>query len=181
MPYPSLFSFLETLIIDLGGTSGSLGSQDSADIFTLNDGVVAAPIICYESIFGDYVNDFVEKGANVITIITNDGWWHDSPGYKQHLHYAVLRAIETRRFVARSANTGVSAFISPTGKILQQTKFWVPDVLKSDIYINNQKTFYTLYGDYIGIMAKYLSFIFLMVAFFGSFFKSFLSSYHRGK
>ncbi|MGZ5242980.1 MAG: apolipoprotein N-acyltransferase [Bacteroidia bacterium] len=169
MPYPAVFGLLESLIIDLGGASGSLGSQDSAGVFNAGNGIVAAPIICYESIFGDYVNDFVHKGANIITIITNDGWWRETPGHRQHLHYAVLRAIETRRFIARSANTGISCYILPTGKILQPTKFWEPAVLKSGVFLNNDLTFYTLYGDYIGSAAKYISFIFLFIAFFGRF------------
>ncbi len=166
-PYPELLGFLNNLVIDMGGPSGSMGSQDSAGVFKAGNGIVAAPIICYESIFGDYVNDFVQKGANIITIITNDGWWENTPGHKQHLNYAVLRAIETRRFIARSANTGISCYILPNGKILQPTKYWEPAVLKSGIYINNDKTFYTIYGDYIGVFAKYLSFIFLFLAFFG--------------
>jgi len=67
-----------------------------------------APIICYESVFGEFVTDYVKKGAQALFIITNDGWWKNTNGYKQHLYFASLRAIETRRQVVRAANTGVS-------------------------------------------------------------------------
>ena len=75
-----------------------------------------APIICYESVFGKYVTEYVKKGANALFIITNDGWWKNTNGYKQHLSFASIRAIETRRPVARAANTGVSCIIDIRGK-----------------------------------------------------------------
>ena len=65
--------------------------------------------------------DYVRSGADLLSIITNDGWWKDTPGYRQHLTYASLRAIETRRAIARSANTGTSAFVDVLGNILQPT------------------------------------------------------------
>ena len=71
-----------------------------------------APIICYESVYGEYVTEYVRKGANILAIITNDGWWSESQGYKQHLSYARIRAIETRRNILRSANTGSSAILN---------------------------------------------------------------------
>lgn len=167
MPYPRFLGFLEKFAIDLGGSSGSLGSQDSSMVFNIGNGVVAAPIICYESIFGEYVSSFVRKGANVITIITNDGWWENTPGYRQHLEYGALRAIETRRFVARSANTGVSAFILPSGDIISETGFWTPAVLKSRYVLNNQLTFYVRHGDFIAKIALFVSIIMFLIAIFG--------------
>lgn len=150
MPYPGALSFLERFSIDEGGASGSLGSQDTPTIFHINDTLKVAPVICYESIFGDHIRGFVKKGADFIAIITNDGWWKNSPGYMQHLYFGALSAIETRRFIVRSANTGVSCFILPSGTIVQPTEYWVPAAIKSPIYINNNITFYTRYGDYIG-------------------------------
>lgn len=150
MPYPGLLSFMERFAISEGGTSGSLGSQDTPTVFKINDTLKVCPVICYESIFGAHVGRFVKKGADIITIITNDGWWYESPGYKQHLSYATLRAIETRRFIARAANTGVSCFIWPSGEIFDQTEYGKPAAIKSALFINHQITFYTRYGDYIG-------------------------------
>lgn len=171
MPYPQVFGFLEDLAIDLGGTSGSLGSQDSAMVFPIDNKMTAAPVICYESIFGEYVAEYVRKGANFIVIITNDGWWKNSAGYKQHLHYAALRAVETRTMIARSANTGVSAFILPSGTIFSQTEFWKQSVIKSPFILNNTKTFYVLHGDYIARFAIFISVVLLILAFVGRFLK----------
>lgn len=151
MPYPRIFGFLEDFAIELGGTSGSLGAQDEAGVFTgLN---TVAPVICYESIFGNYVADYVRKGAEFICIITNDGWWGNTEGYMQHCAYASLRAIETRRAIARSANTGISCFIDATGQRSQDTDWWEPAVIKGKIKPDSILTFYVRFGDYIGWLA----------------------------
>jgi len=151
MPYPQIFGFLEDFAIELGGTSGSLGAQDEAGVFTgLN---TVAPVICYESIFGNYVADYVRKGAEFICIITNDGWWGDTEGYMQHYAYASLRAIETRRSIARSANTGISCFIDATGQRTQATDWWKPAVIKGKIKPDSALTFYVRFGDYMGWLA----------------------------
>lgn len=98
---------------------------------------------------GSYVAQYVKKGAQFIAIITNDGWWENTSGKDQHLEYAKLRAIETRRWVCRSANTGISAFINQRGDIVQQSKWWVKTALKQDINLNSDLTFYVKHGDYI--------------------------------
>ena len=100
IPFAWIFGHLESLAINLGGTVGSLGTQAERSVFQHPKGYANfAPIICYESVYGDYVADYVRKGAQVLCIMTNDGWWGDTPGYKQHLSYARLRAIETGRWV----------------------------------------------------------------------------------
>ncbi|MGZ3867314.1 MAG: apolipoprotein N-acyltransferase [Bacteroidia bacterium] len=150
MPYPAFFKPLEKLAIDLGGTSGSLGTQEEREVFFNKDkSVGVAPVICFESVFGEYVTDYVKKGANLIFIITNDGWWRDSPGYRHHLNYARLRAIETRKPIARCANTGISCFINEKGEISEETKWWEPAVIKAFLIPNNEQTFYTRFGDWI--------------------------------
>jgi len=163
MPYPKLFKFLQKLTINLGGTSGSLGKQDYPSIFKINDELIVAPVICYESVFGEYIGKFVQLGANIITVMTNDGWWGNTPGHKQHFYYARLRAIEHRKFIVRSANTGISGFIDPDGNIINKTEFWTDDVIKVPVSINNQKTFYTKNGDYLGRMAAVLSLVFMVI------------------
>ncbi len=150
MPFPFIFKYLGQFAIDLGGTIGSLGTQEERTVLTSSDNTMkAAPVVCYESIYGEYVGDYIKNGANFIAIITNDGWWGDTPGYKQHLKFGALRAIETRRWIARSANTGISCFINPLGEIQQPTEWWVPSVITGNIELNNDLTFYTRYGDYI--------------------------------
>ncbi|MBI1223308.1 MAG: apolipoprotein N-acyltransferase [Bacteroidetes bacterium] len=166
MPYPAIFGFLEKLTIDLGGTSGSLGSSDSAAIFSVMDThLKIAPIICYESVFGEYVGEYVRNGANLLVIITNDGWWKDTPGYKQHFLYARLRAIENRMYVARSANTGVSGFISPMGDVLMQSDWWTQDALRYPLPAEPGETFYSQSGDYIGKIAAFFSILILVGSF----------------
>ena len=110
MPYANVLGFLEKLTIKLGGTMRSHGTQEFRNAFVSpQDGTRVGPVICWESVFGEYVTDYVgEAGANFLFIITNDGWWRNTPGHRQHNAFARLRAIETRRSVARSANTGIS-------------------------------------------------------------------------
>ncbi|NVO19470.1 MAG: apolipoprotein N-acyltransferase [Bacteroidetes bacterium] len=150
MPYPRLFKFLEKFALDLGGTVGTLGSDAEQIPFMINDSLKIAPVICYESVYGEFVNEFVSRGANAIFVITNDGWWGNTPGHRQHLLFSVLRAIETRRSVARSANTGVSCFINQRGDISQRTDYWVPAAIRSKMNTNSEITFYVKHGDYIG-------------------------------
>jgi apolipoprotein N-acyltransferase len=163
LPFPFIFKYLGDAAIDLGGTAGSLGMQEERGVLVSPDQQLkAAPVICYESIYGEYVGEYINNGANFIAIITNDGWWGDTPGYKQHLKYGALRAIETRCWIARSANTGISCFINPEGEIEQATDWWVPAVIKGKIAMREQLTFYTRYGDYIARAAMYLSFILII-------------------
>ncbi len=163
MPFPFIFKYFEKFAIDLGGTSGSLGLQDERTVFYSPDRTVgAAPVICYESVYGEYVSTYVNNGADFIAIITNDGWWGDTPGYKQHLKYGALRAIETRKWIARSANTGISCFIDPMGNIKQATSWWQPAVIEQKISLSDNKTFYTRYGDYIARAAFYSSLLLLI-------------------
>ena len=154
MPYSWLLKPLGDLALDLGGTVGGLGIQDEAEVFTwpLKD-VIVAPIICYESTFGEHVGEFVQKGANLICVMTNDGWWGYTAGHKQHLLLAKLRAIEHRRYIARCANTGVSAFINWNGEIEAETKYWEKACIVQNIPLNNTNTFYTTHGDYLGRIA----------------------------
>lgn len=162
MPFPAVFGFLENFAIDLGGTAGSLGSNVEPNVFT-GDSIVAAPVICYESVYGDYIGEYVRKGANLICIMTNDGWWKDTPGYRQHCQYARLRAIEHRRSIARSANTGISCFINQKGEIQQATSWWQDDCIRANLNLNNNLTFYSHYGDLWGISSAFLS-LFLLTA-----------------
>ena len=162
MPLQWLLKPLMNLAIDMGGTSGTLGTQEDQIPFFTKDSIGISPAICYESIYGDVNAEFVENGAQILGIITNDGWWSDSPGYKQHVSYARLRAIESRKWVARSANTGISCFIDPWGHVLQQSDWWVEAVLKMTVYPNKVMTFYSKYGDYLGRIASFLSVLMLL-------------------
>lgn len=167
MPFPELFKHLDAFAIDLGGISGSLGMQEIPSVFTnKKDNRVVAPVICYESIYGDYLSEYIRQGASLIFIITNDGWWSDTPGYRQHLKYGMLRAIEFRRSIARSANTGISCFINQRGDILMPTEWWKPDAIKATINANTQMTIYARTGDALGVIAAVGSIVFVTVLLF---------------
>ncbi len=149
MPFGDALSFMKPVFEHLGGATGSYAGQSEPGVFYSQSGIGVDPVICYESIWGEYIAESVHKGAQFIAIITNDGWWENTSGKDQHLDYAKLRAIETRRWVCRSANTGISAFINQRGDIVQHTKWWVKTAIKQDINLNSDLTFYVLYGDYI--------------------------------
>jgi apolipoprotein N-acyltransferase len=165
MPYPKVMGFLNFLSQDLGGMTGSLGKQKERAVFELG-GVKAAPVICYESIFGGFTTGYVrEKGANLLAVVTNDGWWGDTDGYRQHMAFARLRAIENRRDVVRSANTGISCFINQRGDVVSQTDWWVQTALSGTVHLNEKLSFYTKYGDYLGRSAAFLGILLYLVAF----------------
>lgn len=161
LPLRFITKYIED-VFDLGGTSGTLGVEDEAKVFSFGK-VKVAPTICYESIYGDYTGDFSAKGANVIAIMTNDAWWYDTPGYKQLLAYARLRAIENRKWIARSANTGISCFISPTGEIIKRTKWEEATSLKMEVPLIEGQTFYVKYGDYLGRISGFISVLLLLL------------------
>ena len=163
LPYPDKLKFLSDLSIDLGGMVGSLGTQPERSVFSFDGGAVA-PIICYESIFGEYVTEYVRRGATLLGVITNDGWWGDTPGYRQHFSYSRLRAIETRRYVARSANTGISGFISPRGQAIATLGWDQRGWLRATLHHRTEETFYVRYGDYFGRVGKFVSILIALVA-----------------
>lgn len=139
---------------------GSWNTGDSYDVFALPlhhskvtqpDTAFISTMICYESVYPDYVREFVNRGAELITIITNDGWYGKSSGPYQHNQYAILRAIENRRWVARSANTGISSVIDDKGNIVAETELFTSSSITKQIPLESEKTFYTKAGDFIAI------------------------------
>ena len=152
IPYPNVLGKLANLSVDLGGISGSLGSENSITNFDKN-GTNLRPLICYESIYGD----MSFRNSDLIAIITNDGWWKNSVGYKQHFSYASLRAIEQRKTIVRSANTGISGVIDAKGEILQKTKWDEEICIAAKVNLNSQTTFYSQFGNYIGRGSVFIS------------------------
>lgn len=144
--------------IDLGGVAGQLGRNDKAVVFE-NDGVKAGPAICYEGLYGDCFARFVREGAEVMLVMSNDGWWGNTPGHKRLFDFCRLRAIETRRAIARSANTGVSGFITSRGDVEQRLDWDERGVLSGDVELNNRTTAYVIYGDWLGRMGLLLTFL----------------------
>lgn len=166
MPYPQYMKILDRLSIDLGGITGSRGTQKNRSVFVSPAGLKLAPVICYESVFGEFVSGYIKNGAEVICVLTNDGWWGNTFGYKQHMRFSCLRAIETRRSVVRSANTGISGFINQRGEIVKQLVWWQRGGLREKIKANSEITLYCRFGDFIGIPFKYAAFVFIAFLFF---------------
>ena len=162
-PYPAIFCKIDNM---LGGVMGRCVGQEEVSLLGVEslDGkrIPVGCAVCYESVYGEYYTDYIRKGAEAMTIITNDAWWGDTPGYRQHLSYASLRAIETRRAIARCANTGISAIISPSGEIIQPTPWWEPAVIKGQIPLRNDLTFYVMHGDITGRICTFLFWMLLL-------------------
>jgi apolipoprotein N-acyltransferase len=151
---PFFLHFLDPLFEKFGGTTGGYtGQSDRTPLLTSNHSYTIAPAVCYESIYGEFLANYARNGADIIAVITNDEWWGDTPGYTQHEYYARLRAIETRRWVVRSANTGVSCIIDPTGRIVGSRHWYQPAVIKGNIPPEKEQTFYVKYGDLISRLA----------------------------
>ncbi|AFM04145.1 Apolipoprotein N-acyltransferase [Bernardetia litoralis DSM 6794] len=137
---------------------GSLGMQDYRSVFVSpNSNAKVAPVICWEAVYGEFCTEYAQNGANVIVVPTNEGWWGNTPAPRQLWALSALRAIETRRSVARAANTGISGFIDYTGKTISKSEYGEQKALKHNIKLNEEITFYTLHGDYLGRIAGFLA------------------------
>ena len=163
-PYPRVFCKLDD---KLGGVMGRCVGQNEISLLNVKDvegeTVKIGCAVCYESVYGEYYSDYILKGARAMTIITNDAWWGNTPGYRQHLSYASLRAIETRRAIARCANTGISAIISPSGEILQPTPWWEQAVINGQVPLRDDITFFVSHGDITGRVCTFV-FVLLLLA-----------------
>ena len=149
LPFKSVLQhILKDNFLQLAGGAGNLSIQDSISLFTFNENKIAT-LVCYESVFPNHVRKFIKEGAQTIFIITNDGWWGDSQGRKQHNSYACIRAIETRRYVVRSANTGISSIINPLGKFESSLDYNNMDSFIQKIQLLSFKTFYVKYGNFL--------------------------------
>ena len=158
---PEWMGFLRNFSLTMGIARGTLKGDPEAQVMSYGNHKIGAAI-CYESVFGEYVGSFCAKGADLLFVITNDGWWGDTPGYRQHFEFSKLRAIENRRCVARSANTGRSGFFNQRGDVLQQTEYWKPDAIKATLKANKEITFYSKNGDYLSRIAVYVTFVLLI-------------------
>lgn len=159
-PFRKWLFFMEPLVDQLGGSLEGLRRSDQREVF-VHDGMKIGPVICYESVFGEYCGGYVKRGAQALAIITNDGWWDNTPGHRQHLRFGALRAIETRRDIIRSANTGISCLINQRGEILQAQPYGKTAAFGGTIHLNDQITFYTRWGDILARIAFFLSVVFI--------------------
>ncbi len=126
-----------------------------------SDDFEAPALICYDSVFPNWVRSSVLEGADFIGIITNDGWWGNTSGHIQHYDFARLRAIENRRSVVRSANNGISGMIHANGDIHSKTEYWTRTSLRLNVPVYSQITFYTRFGDWIGYLGMFFLTLFM--------------------
>lgn len=159
-PYKDILPFLKPIVDMLQGSVAGLTEQETRAVFAAQSGT-AAPVICYESVYGQYVGDYVRNGADMIFIVTNDGWWDNTPGHIQHLQFGALRAIEHRRPIARSANTGISCFINTRGDVLQPTQYGETIAIRGMVAPGEGYTFYTRWGDIIARLSVFLALLLL--------------------
>ncbi len=159
-PFRRILFFLEPLVDQLGGSLEGLRRSERRSVF-LHDDMRMGTAICYESVFGEYCGGYVQQGAQVLAIITNDGWWDLTPGHRQHLRFGALRAIETRRDIIRSANTGISCLIDQRGQVHQPQAYGVAAAFRGTVRLNDQITFYTRWGDILARIAGFLSIVFV--------------------
>jgi apolipoprotein N-acyltransferase len=154
---PWFLKFLSKWFEKFGGTTAGYAKQAERTVLNEKHGYKIAPAICYESIYGEFMSKYIRNGANLICIITNDGWWKKTPGHKQHMNYARLRAIETRTWVARSANTGISCFIDPYGNLINARPYDTNAAIKLSVPQNDSKTFFVRNGDILSKIMIMLS------------------------
>jgi apolipoprotein N-acyltransferase len=151
MPFVQYLGFLGKYSLELGGYTGTYSLRQERSTFVLPDAsVTVLPIVCFESIFGPYCSRNLPKEAGFICMITNDGWWKNTPGYRHHFNFSPVRAIENRRDFVRVANTGISALINAQGRVIAKTPWWEKTTLKGRIHLRRGQTFFARQGDYLG-------------------------------
>jgi apolipoprotein N-acyltransferase len=160
IPYAETFRFLiEPLKWKVGISSWGKGNDTIVYSMSLrkNKKVQFSGMICYESVYPNYVREFVKRGAEFLIIITNDSWWGNTSGAYQHAAYAALRAVETRRWVVQCANGGISMIIDPSGMSYLTTNMYTKTKFVSDVGIRSDITFYVKYGDIVAWLCLIIS------------------------
>ena len=150
LPYADTFKFLiEPLKWNVGISSWGKGADTLVYSFKprAGDSVKFAGMICYESVYPNYVREFVRRGAQFLIVITNDSWWGKTSGAYQHAAFASFRAIETRRWIVQCANGGVSMFTDPDGVQRQSLEMFTKGNLTGTVEPRSGETFYVRHGD----------------------------------
>ncbi len=163
MPFVQYLGFLGKYSMELGGYSGTYSLRQERSTFVLPDASISIlPIVCFESVFGAYCAQNLPQKKGFICMITNDGWWKNTPGYRHHYNFAPVRAIECRRDMIRVANTGISALIDAKGSVIARTPWWKKATLKGKIHLRQGQTFFAKHGDYLGRISMYIGALLLL-------------------
>lgn len=165
IPYAQILGFAKDFLEwNVGISSWTKGEEQNLLRFkNRKKEAKIAPIICIESIYPDFVRNFIQNGGNFIAIVTNDGWYDYTFGPRQHYLIATFRAIENRRFIVRCANTGISGVISCTGTSNYEAPTYQKVGFAMDIPMLSNYTFYTLYGDWIAYLSLSVSSLVIVI------------------
>jgi apolipoprotein N-acyltransferase len=111
------------------------------------EGHLASTAVCYEIVYPELIRRFVRAGSELLTTITNDAWYGRTSAPYQHFEQATLRAIEQGRYLARSANTGISAIVDPYGRVIVRSSLFEQTALVGDVRLLTVRTLYNRTGD----------------------------------
>ncbi len=156
LPHAEALRFLiEPLRWNVGISSWGKGSDTTVFVAHTRDGreVRFSAMICYESVYPEFVREFVRRGAQLLVVVTNDSWWGNTSGAYQHAAYASLRAVEFRRWVVQSANGGISTVVAPTGHAVRRSSLFERTAWTVPVHQNDVQTFYARYGDVAGALS----------------------------
>ena len=169
MPGRNTVPFISAIVGDQVPADFTRGKEPVVFRLTTNE-VKVAPLICFEDTLGELTRQFVLRGANLLANVTNDGWFLRSAGAQQHLANAVFRCVETRRPMARAANTGVTCFVNRFGRVTQvlldaQGSQFTEGVLTGtlDIPTGGELTFYARNGELFAKLCGGLALLFVFV------------------
>ncbi|MCX6135676.1 MAG: apolipoprotein N-acyltransferase [Ignavibacteriales bacterium] len=168
IPYADVFRFLiEPLKWNVG--IGMWGKGTDTTLFGLptagKSETKFASMICYESVYPNFVRTFVQRGAQFLVIVTNDSWWGNTPGAYQHASLASIRAIENRRWIVRAANGGISGFIDPAGGFHNETRLYTTAAFHGTIEPRAELTFYARHGDIFAQVCALCAAVILVLTF----------------
>ncbi len=143
----------DTILFKIKDKDINQGLSNAAE----NDTVKIDGLVCYESIYPLFVSEFVRKGAQFITVVTNDSWYGNSSGPYQHKEMSVLRAVENRRSVIRAANGGISCIIDPLGRTIIHSEMFTKTFLVGNVILQNNETFYTKHAYLVPVLSSVFS------------------------
>jgi apolipoprotein N-acyltransferase len=159
VPFKNVFFFAGKVVPEISDFTGG----KNYNLFGLN-GQNFAVHICFEVVFPQLTRQFVLNGAGLLSTITNDAWFGKTSAPYQHFAMAVMRAIESRRYMVRTANTGISGFVDPYGRILQETGIFTEAKIWDNVKWIREKTFYTTHGDLLVYLSLLISMVSVLAA-----------------
>jgi apolipoprotein N-acyltransferase len=157
VPFDDIFPVIN--YVDLG--SGNFSPGDSLSIWQPGN---FSPLICYEAIYGSILREAKQKEAKFIANIVNDGWFMKSTAPYQHFNLVRAHAVENGIGVIRAANTGISAFIEPNGKVIGKTELFEQKIIVHDMPLKTRFTLYSVIGDYIELILFVFSLLMILAA-----------------